>query len=80
MNEPPKNNVGLGALVLLPIVCCVGIPLIAAAGISVAVAAWAGGAVIGAIVLVAVALVLSARYRRRRSRPSHPPFVTRSRS
>ena len=75
-----RKSLGLGALALLPIVCCAGIPLIAAAGISVAVAAWVGGAVVAAIVLVAAVLVLGLRLRRRRGgRPASLP-VTRRRS
>jgi hypothetical protein len=62
------KQLGLGALALLPVVCCAGIPLLAAAGISVAVAAWAGGIAVGALVLVGVAILLGVRVRRHRSR------------
>ena len=34
-----RQSLGLGAVALIPIVCCIGLPLIAAAGVSAAVAA-----------------------------------------
>ena len=74
-----RQSVGLGALALIPIVCCVGIPLIVAAGISVAVAAWASGIAVGSILLVAVVILVSVRVRRRRSRQVPPLSLTRSR-
>ena len=73
-----RKSLGWGALALIPIACCIGIPLIAAAGISVAVAAWAGGIAVGAIVLLAVATLLTLRLRRRHHAP--PFSVTRGRS
>ena len=63
-----RSNLGLGLLAFVPVACCIGIPLIAAAGISVAVAAWAGGIALGAIVLLAAVIVLAIRVRRRRGR------------
>lgn len=74
-----RKNVGLGLLALIPVACCIGIPLLAAAGVSVAVAAWAGGIALGAIVLVAAAALLGLRLRRR-GRPILPHSITRSRS
>ncbi|GEM_PF-3582286 len=80
MNETGKH-LGLGALVLLPVVCCVGVPLLAAAGVSVAVAAWAGGISVGVVVLAAVALLLGVRIRRhRRGRRGTLVPTTRSQS
>ena len=70
-----RQGLGLGALALAPMVCCIGLPLIAAAGVSVAVAAWIGGAVIGAFVLVGVLLVLALRSRRRRGARRPSPSV-----
>jgi hypothetical protein len=76
-----RKSLGLGALALIPIGCCIGIPLIAAAGISVAVAAWAGGIVVGVLVLVAAAIVLALRVRHRRdARHAQPLLITRTRS
>jgi len=63
-----RANLGMGALALVPIVCCVGIPLIAA-GFSVAVAAWVGGIAVGAVVLVAVVVVLALRRQHGRNAP-----------
>ena len=74
-----RKNVGVGAVAVIPIVCCLGIPLVAAAGISVAVAAWAGGIALGAVVLAAVVILLSVRLRRRRSRQAPPLSITGSR-
>jgi hypothetical protein len=59
-----RRSLGLGLLALAPIACCVGIPLIAAAGISVAVAAWIGGAVVASVVLAAAVILLTLRVRR----------------
>ncbi len=70
----------MGALALIPIACCIGIPLIAAAGISVAVAAWVGGIAIGAIVLVVVVVLLALRLRRRHDRHVLPSSIVRGRS
>jgi asparagine N-glycosylation enzyme membrane subunit Stt3 len=60
-----RGNLGLGLLALVSIACCIGLPLVAAAGIGVAVATWIGGAVLGAIVLGGAALVFGLRLRRR---------------
>ncbi len=72
-----RKSLGLGGVGVLAIVCCAGLPLIVAAGVSAAVLAWAGGVAVGVIALgVAVALlVLRAR---RRSRAV--PFTARGRS
>ena len=76
-----RKSLGLGVLAVIPIACCVGIPLIAAAGISVAVAAWAGGIAVGSLVLVAAAIMLTLRVRQRRHARQAPPLsITRSRS
>ena len=74
-----RKTLGVGALAVIPIVCCVGLPLIAAAGISVAVAAWAGGIAVGTVVLAAVVILLGVRARRRRRRQAPPLSMTRSR-
>ncbi len=73
-----RSKLGWGALALLPIICCIGTALIATAGISVAVAAWAGGIAVGAVVLAAIVVPLSVRRRRRRSWQAPPLSVTRS--
>ena len=74
-----RKSLGWGALALIPIACCIGIPLIGAAGISVAVAAWAGGITVAAVVLVAVSIVLGVRLRRRYGRSSRPVSEMRTR-
>ena len=74
-----RKNLDVGLLALVPIACCISIPLIAAAGISVALAGWAGGIALAALVLLAavVLLVLPAR----RHRATTPPIsIPRSRS
>jgi len=63
-----RPNIGMGALVLIPIACCIGIPLIAAAGISIA--AWVGGILVGAVALVAALVLLALHPRRRHSHAS----------
>jgi asparagine N-glycosylation enzyme membrane subunit Stt3 len=65
-----RKSLGLGAFALVPIACCVGIPLIATAGISVALAAWVGGVAFGALVLVAAFALLILRRRRQAERGS----------
>jgi hypothetical protein len=74
-----RSNFRLGVLALIPIGCCIGLPLIAAAGISVAVAAWVGGIAIGGIVLVAAVIWLALRVRRRHDRHALPSSIVRGR-
>ena len=62
-----RKNFGTGALALLPIACCIGLPLLAAAGVSLAVAAWTGGIAAAAIAVALVLVVFTSRMRRRRS-------------
>jgi len=65
MKSGSNKGLGLGLIALLPI-CCVGLPLLAAASIGVAALAW-GGAVVGALVaVVALAVVLRRATTRRR--------------
>jgi Cu/Ag efflux pump CusA len=70
MSEAPQN-LGLGLLALVPIACCIGLPLIAAAGVSIAVASWAGGVALAGLVLIAAGVLFAVRVRSHRSdRPS----------
>jgi hypothetical protein len=78
MSEPRANR-GLGALALIPVACCVGIPLIATAGISVALAVWVSGIAVGGIVLIAAVSWLVLRVRRH-DRPALPSSIVRGRS
>ena len=59
------KTLGATGLVVLPIVCCAGLPLLIAAGVSVAVAVWFGGIAVGVVVLLSAAAVLGFRLRRR---------------
>lgn len=74
---------GLGGLALaLPIVCCVGFPLIVAAGLSVGVAAVVGGLSVAGLTLVVTLALVALRYRRRRAAACSVPAerVTRERA
>jgi hypothetical protein len=75
-----RQSLGLGALALVPIACCIGLPLIAAAGVSIALAVWVGGAVVGAAVLCAAVFVLALRLRRRSGQGGAWLPIGRSRS
>ena len=65
MNEP--KGIGLAGLALLPIVCCIGLPLLLAAGLSAAAFALIGGVTVGAVALAAALALLVVRTRRRRA-------------
>ena len=73
-----RSNPGVGLLALIPIACCIGLPLIAAAGISVALAAWVGGITLAALVLIVAVAVLVLRTRRHRN--DRPSSILRTRS
>jgi membrane protein implicated in regulation of membrane protease activity len=73
-----RSHLGLGLLALMPIACCIGVPLIAAAGVSVALAAWIGGVALATVVLIAVVVLLVLRARRYRHEPPSP-FIARGR-
>jgi hypothetical protein len=69
-----RKGLGLGGIGLLSIACCVGLPLIVAAGFSVAAFAWVGGI---AIALTAALTLLAVWIRARRScKTSAPPTPT----
>jgi len=59
-----RAGLGMGGLALLPIACCIGIPLISAAGLSVAAAVLIGGAALAAIALAAAVVLHAIRARR----------------
>jgi hypothetical protein len=65
MSEP--KGIGLAGLALLPIVCCVGLPLLLASGLSAAAFAVIGGITVGAVALAAAVALLVLRARRRRA-------------
>jgi Flp pilus assembly protein TadB len=60
-------GLGVGVVSLLAVVCCAGLPLLVAAGLSVAVLAWIGGIAGGAVALTAVIGLLALRSRQRRA-------------
>ena len=68
-----SKGIGLAGLALLPIVCCVGLPLLLAAGLSVAAFALIGGIAVGAVALAAAVALLLVRARRRRA--CAPPTI-----
>lgn len=59
-------GLGIGGVGVLAVVCCAGLPLLAAAGLSAAAYALIGGVAAGAVGLVLV-LFLFVRVRRRRA-------------
>jgi hypothetical protein len=77
MSEP-RANLGVGLLALIPVACCIGLPLLAAAGISVALAAWVGGIALAALVLIAAVAVLVLRTRRHRNQRQASILRTRA--
>ena len=77
--KEPRWNLGLGLVALIPIACCIGLPLIAAAGISIGLAAWAGGTAVAALVLIAAVALLVLRARRHRDDRT-PASILRTRS
>jgi membrane protein implicated in regulation of membrane protease activity len=72
-----RSNLGVGLLALIPIACCIGLPLIAA-GISVGLAAWVGDLALAALVLIVAVAVLVVRTRRRRN--GRPSSILRTRA
>jgi len=73
-----RKSLGLGGIALLSIACCVGLPLIVAAGFSVAAFAWVGGIAIGAISLTAALTLLAVQIRTRHSCKISAPPTPRS--
>jgi hypothetical protein len=67
MTETTRDvRLGVGALLALPIVCCVGLSLLVGAGLGVAAVARIGGLTLG-MGAIAVAVVLVAVHMRRRA-------------
>jgi hypothetical protein len=65
-----RKTLGTGAIALLPIACCIGLPLLAVAGVGAAALVW-GGAVVGGIVVATLAGVLLLRRRARAAARRH---------
>ena len=55
---------GVGALVTLPIACCVGLSLLVGVGLGVAAVAWIGGLALGLAALAVALVLINARVRR----------------
>jgi hypothetical protein len=62
MSERREGH-GLAGIAVIPIACCIGLPLLAAAGIGVA--ALVGGVAAGVLALIAAAVLPVRRTRRR---------------
>lgn len=58
-----RQSLGLGGMGLLAIVCCAGLPLIVAAGISLVAFAWGGAVLAVAVVIIAGFMLVGARRR-----------------
>jgi heme exporter protein D len=70
--KEPRKSLGAGAIALLPIACCLGLPLLVAAGTGAATLVWGAG-VIAALALAVAAVVLLARRRARAAGRRVPP-------
>lgn len=58
-----RQGLGLGGVGLLAIVCCAGLPLIVAAGISLVALAWGGAVLAVGVGIVAGLMIVGARRR-----------------
>jgi hypothetical protein len=67
-----RKSLGVGAIALLPIACCIGVPLLVAAGIGAAAFLW-GGAIVGGVVLIGAVAVVLVRRRARAAACRVPP-------
>jgi hypothetical protein len=63
VSERP-DGLGLAGIAVIPVACCIGLPLLAAAGIGVAVLVG-GVAAAGGLAVIAAAVLLVRRKRRR---------------
>jgi hypothetical protein len=62
-----RRGMAAAGVGVLAVVCCAGLPLLVAAGLSVAALAWVGGIVVGFIALAAALALFVLRVRRRRA-------------
>lgn len=60
-----RNGLGPIVLALVAVVCCAGLPLLLAAGLSAAAVAWLGGITLGLVAFAASLALLALRARRR---------------
>ena len=74
MSEPVEGaGLGAGMVALLAVACCAGLPLLAGAGLGVALLAWVGGIVVGVVALAAALALFVLRARRRRAAACNVP-------
>ena len=66
MDKTQQSGLGVGLVSALAVVCCASLPLVVAAGLSVALLAWIGGIAVGAVAPTAAIVLLALRARRRR--------------
>lgn len=76
-----SSQLWFGAALALPVGCCIGLPLLVAAGLSIGLSlAILAGAIVGIIVLVALLLGLLAIRRRRLQRLTGRTDAVKARS
>ena len=61
-----RESLGFGLLALVPIACCVGLPMLAAAGVSIGAVAWVGGITLAVLVLIVGVVLFTLWVRRHR--------------
>lgn len=59
-----RDGLGAFGVAILAVVCCAGLPLLVAAGVSVAALAWIGGLALGLATLVIASALLVVRARK----------------
>jgi hypothetical protein len=64
MTENRSSGLSMGALLALPILCCLGLTLLIGAGLSIAALAWVGGLALGGAALAFAIVLLAVRRRR----------------
>lgn len=79
MTELPKG-IGVWGVAVLPIACCLGAPLLVAAGLGVAALALIAGITVGALALAAAIGLLIVRARRRTAVAAPTPSASARRS
>ena len=62
-----RGSLGAAGIAVVAVVCCAGLPLLVAAGLSVAALAWVGGIAVGFVALATALALIVLRVRRRRA-------------
>lgn len=73
-----RQGLRLSGVGLLAILCCAGLPLIVAAGISLVALAWGGAVLAAAVVIAGIVLVGARRHADRTSAPDCRAGVVRN--